>query len=1130
MTEDGENRSLTGAQSQICEECNSEAMDSGIEDLVNISDLNEMAILHNLRIRFKEDKIYTYISSILISVNPFKQLPLYTPEILERYRGGSRGKPPHVFAAANNSYANMLSEAHDQSVVISGESGAGKSEATKLILQFLTDVSHKASAAVQTSTSGPISNLEAQILAANPILEAFGNAKTLRNNNSSRFGKLITVNFDQKGSIVGGGIINYLLEKSRVVFQTAGERNYHIFYQLLSAAETDPAMTSEMKLQAPELFAFTSKSGVTHVDGISDDKDFDEMRNSMNILQFPPDIQHEVFRIVAGVLHFGNLKFREVKNSTAEDGSEITNEDILQHACSLWGCDKNEMIQFLTHRRVGTKADIVLVSYSVSQAMDARDAMVKRVYSELFQYLVDKINVELSHAGAPRHKFIGVLDIFGFESFLINSFEQLCINFCNEKLQFHFNEHIFKMEQALYSSEGISIPGSSFVDNQPTLDLLEARGVGVFSMIDEEINVPRGSDDGLLQKIFQKHADGKHPNMIRPSKKDVKDFLKSFGIQHYAGPVFYHVDKFLEKNKDQLHPDIVGVLQASNSVLVHKFFPVEDAAAAGAKTGKSGAAAASAKKTLGFQFKTQLNDLIATLNTTFPHFVRCMKSNDLKSGNVFNSSRMQDQLRYAGLVEVCRIRKLGFPVRRPFIEFYKRYRCMDLLSPDLDTLLKSLSKKGVLKDGEWAKGHTRVFMRTLQSYQLEVAREQSLIGIAVLVQKHGRKMIGIRKYKYYKKIITDIRGAIVNRVEEPLVALLEASFELPFNGGQVQVVQEAKVLVARIKEEKRVTKLLENAIVTRDINSLKNAIVVHASMTPPYPIPEAQAAKELLARLEEELIIKAALTQAISARDRQKLAELVARAKIMDFDCNEITQAVAVIARLDQELVLVKQLAAAIAKEDLDELNATFSECMQNGMETYYPKEMANAKQVQVVLHEREMAKLAERKKREAEEEERRRKLAEIEAKRNAQISAARTALQTAIASKDINQLNIALQEAISSGVQISEVDEARAVLEAQKNLQTARLQLQAAMKVLITKVETGISELDLQPLIFSVDAAEKVCVAYRFIVCIVYFNRHLCRWHVQLETSMRSLMPVKSSSHTRSLLRQRLSWSKQLL
>ncbi len=242
----------------------------------------------------------------------------------------------------------------------------------------------------------------------------------------------------------------------------------------------------------------------------------------------------------------------------------------------------------------------------------------------------------------------------------VNSFEQLCINFCNEKLQFHFNEHIFRMEQELYASEGINIPGTAFVDNQPTLDLLEAKVTGIFSMTDEEINVPRGSDEGLLQKVLAKHADGKHPNLIRPKARDCKDFLKNFGVLHYAGPVYYNVTNFLEKNKDQLHADIIGVLQASQSPLITKFFPEDDTPAPTHARSRGSVkptqTSSSSKKTLGFQFKTQLNELIATLNSTFPHFVRCMKSNDLKAGNVFTSSRMQDQLRYAGLVEVCRIR------------------------------------------------------------------------------------------------------------------------------------------------------------------------------------------------------------------------------------------------------------------------------------------------------------------------------------------------------------------------------------------------------------------------------------------------------------------------------------------
>eukprot|EP01036_Dinobryon_divergens_P023353 gene23353-31690_t len=1015
QTEDGENRNLTAAESALCEDCNPEALDSGIQDLVNISDLNEMSILHNLRIRFKEDLIYTNISSILISVNPFKLLPLYTPEKMEMYRNGSRGLPPHVFSIASNSYKNMLNESTDQSVVISGESGAGKSEATKLILQFLADVSSKSNPGNGGSgQQSQNSALEQQILAANPILEAFGNAKTLRNNNSSRFGKLITVNFDKNGSITGGGIINYLLEKSRVVFQTKGERNYHIFYQLLSAAETDPNLTAEFKLQAPDLFNFTSQSGVTNVDGISDEKDFEEVQNSMNILKFSEEEKHTVFKLVAGVLHFGNVKFKVDKKETAEDGSSVANPEVLAHAAKLWGCDPDMIQKFLTHRHIGTKADIVLVSYNISQAQDARDAMVK-------------------------------------------------------KLQFHFNEHIFRMEQSLYKEEGIIIPGTAFVDNQPTLDLLELKVTGIFSMCDEEINVPRGSDKGFLQKIYQKH-EGKHPNLIRPKNKDVLNHLNNFGVLHYAGPVFYNVDSFLEKNKDTLHSDIVGVLLNSNISMLKQMFPVEsEDAAPGRKS------AANTKKTLGFQFKSQLNDLIATLNSTFPHFVRCMKSNDKKSGNLFTSSRMQDQLRYAGLVEVCRIRKLGFPVRRPFQEFYKRYRCIELMAPDLDSLIKAMTSKGVLKAGEWAKGNTRMFMRTLQSSECEIAREKSLVGVAVIVQKYARRFIHRRKFKYFKKILADLAISIQRRQENELAQIIDMSFELPWGGAHIEVVKTAKVLLIRLRDEKKCSQLLENAIFMRDINSLHSALNVHAALIPPFDTPLAAEARTLLDRLEKELRLKNSLITAIAARDKVKLSTLISEAQAMNFTGNEVSQAIALVQRIDKEEGLLAALKDAMKREHLDDLNRAYSECMELGMDAYYGKDLSDAKELKALLVAREIAKEEERKKREAEEERQRKALEEIELKRNKQLQEAKSNLQTALLSSDIASLNKALQDAIQIGAQLPEVSQAREMLEALKNSQEVRSQLQAAIRVLEVKAESGISEMDLQPLIRALEVAEKV-------------------------------------------------------
>ena len=1132
-TEDGENHNLDAKSSEFCEECNPEAMNSEIQDLVNISDLNEMSILHNLRIRFKEDRIYTNISSILISVNPFKLLPLYTPAVLDMYRNGSRGLPPHVFGIAVNAYNNMLSDSADQAVVCSGESGAGKSEATKLILQFLTDVSSKASHTTggKPASSGETtksSTLEKQILAANPILEAFGNAKTLRNNNSSRFGKLITVNFDRNGSIIGGGIINYLLEKSRIVFQTEGERNYHIFYQLLSASDTDPQITERLKLQAPELFNFTSQSGVTHVDGISDDKDFEEVKNSMSILDFPQETQDKVMQIVASVLHFGNVKFKVQKNDNAEDGSVVANPEVLEYAAQLMGVDSAVMTKALTFRSMGTR-EIIFTSYNVTQAQDARDAMVKRVYGDPFQFLVNRINDQLSIGKQIRHKFIGVLDIFGFEHFevgwveyeecvniclavwavllrsreskfslfytvyfpifgilmtpvvviilcvycvlclflmQVNSFEQLCINFCNEKLQFHFNEHIFRMEQALYAEEGISIPGTAFVDNQPTLDLLELKGTGVFSMADEEINVPRGSDDGLLQKIMQKHA-GKHPNCMRPKPKECKDAHKCFGVLHYAGPVFYNITSFLEKNKDQLHSDIMGVLSGSTVDLVANMFPQEEEAQGGHK--------AKAKKTLGGQFKSQLNDLIATLNSTFPHFVRCMKSNDVKKGGVFTSSRMQDQLRYAGLVEVCRIRKLGYPVRRLFDEYFKRYHCVDLLAPDLDALNKSLTAKGVLKEGEWAKGHTRMFMRTLQNAELEAAREQSLKVVATILQKNARRMVARRKYKSWKKILLDVEAAIKQREEAALAAVIDLAFELPHGGVHLDVIKRAKALLLRIREEKRVTQLLQNAIEARNIDSLKSAIAVHAAVDPPFDTPLAAEAATLLKRLEDELAMKAALLAGISARNKTSLLDLIAKTKAMPYECDELSQAEGLVARMEQEEALLVKLKEALGKEDLDEANNFFSQCAELGMETYYSSQLNEARTAKKALLEK-LAKLEEERKRREEEEEReRQRLAAIEAKRLEQVRETREKLVATMNTKDVKAINTVLQAAINTGVNIPEIDTARALLQTLKKQAEVKSQLQAAVKVLEVKTETGINEVDLQPLAQAILVAEEV-------------------------------------------------------
>ena len=1038
-TEDGDKIKLDTAISASAVPCNTEALDVAIQDLCNISDLNEMSILHSLRIRFKQDFIYTNVSTILISVNPFKQLPIYTPQILENYRANARDLPPHIFGTASMAYDAMTASGHDQAVVISGESGAGKSEATKLILQFLAEVSYKGA---DTGASSATGSLEQQILAANPILEAFGNAKTLRNNNSSRFGKLITVNFDSNSSILGGVIINYLLEKSRVVFQMKGERNYHIFYQLLSAAESFPTLAEELKLQSPEMFNYLNQSGVVKIEGLSDYSEFEDVLNAMRVLNFSEDEKLEVFRIVTGVLYFGNVKFNAVKSSTADEASEIADTDALQHACKLWGVSADKMKNVLVSKNIGTR-EVVLVPYSVNQAIEARDAMVKRVYIDLFQIIVNRINTKLSVPKA-RKNFIGVLDIFGFESFEVNSFEQLCINYCNEKLQFYFNEHIFKMEQSLYSEEGITISSSAFVDNQPTLDLLEAKAVGIFGMIDEEINVPRGSDDSLLTKIFQKYD--KNPILLRPKAKDCKDHMKNFGIQHYAGSVFYNVTNFLEKNKDQLHGDIVQILSESSNNILKSVYNDDSS-----KSTKPGGK----KLTLGFQFKQQLADLINTLNSAHSHFVRCMKSNDRKQGNIFEASRMRDQLRYAGLVEVCRIRKLGYPLRRAFDDFFRRYRPLDLTAPNLAALIGTLEKKNVLTSGEWAKGKTKIFMRTQQSLNLELAREASLTIVARVIQRYARGFIFFKRFKFFKEVIADVHKANAKRDIDALSKALEKCAILPWGGNHLKYVIEAKSILARLREEARVLKLLENALAANEINGLKSSVAVALNMSPPYSHPLVKQAEEVIVKLESEIATKAELLAAINSRDLSSLSAAISNAQKINYSSIELQQATSLYKKIEEENTILANLSSAVASNNLQTMVTLISKCLEMGLSDR--PEVVNAQKVQAAnAKSLEMQAAME----------------EAQAKRRNDTDKVLHKLRLAMGSNDKATIELALQEALDLSINAAEVQMAKSMMQIFEMNENIGNIIRAELQSLNAKLESGLLPKDLTAFQSAVDTA----------------------------------------------------------
>jgi myosin heavy subunit len=956
-TEDGEVHELDAKTTEKLTVCHQEVLNSDVDNLIKLNDLNENAILHNLRIRFKEDLIYTYVSSILIAVNPFKMLPLYTPERLDEYKEkGARDLPPHVYAIADNAYRSMLSDDKSQSCICSGESGAGKTEATKSILQYLAEVSGGLSVKATDNTG----SLEQQILQANPVMEAFGNAKTSRNNNSSRFGKLISIMFDAKGSIVGGSIINYLLEKSRVVGQSNEERNYHIFYQILAGqhAEENEKLKA-LKLGEPEDYQYTNQSGCIHIDGVSDEKEFEDVRNAMTSLRLTPEEQLGVFRVTGALLVAGNLEFEVVQRQTQEDASEIKNMDCLKKVASMLDVEHADLNRSLTSHNIGAMSKI-LVAYSETQAKDARDAMVKKVYSNLFNWLIEKINATLAlgEGGATAKAQINVLDIFGFESFELNSFEQLCINYCNEKLQSHFNEHIFKLEQDEYKSQGVVVADTAFKDNQPCLDMLEMKNTGVFAMLDEEIRVPKGSDAGFLQKILDRYVvKEKHPNMKR-CKPAHKHSRESFIVDHYAGEVVYTVTSFLEKNKDALGDDIQEVLKCSGDAFVVGLMTEKAKDAPAEKKGKArGRSARPAKKpTLGEQFKEQLASLMKTLKSTAPHFVRTMKPNSVKKGDIFTSAMMLEQLRYAGLLEVCRIRQIGYPVRRDFESFFKRFKPCVPSAKNLDELIEGLTKNGVFIKDEWAKGTNKMFMRNQQSTILEQNREDAFSEVTSTIQRSVRRMLARCKYLTWKATLTAVEAACKSRDFESLQANMHLCDDLPNYGKHLKLVREAKVLLARLQEEDRIKTLIKTAIDDRQISDLRSAVQAAEGMSPPLDDPCVAEAKSVIARLEEEEKLIANIKKAIESRNLADLSKLLDAADELDppLDNDVTSQGHTLKKRLEEEGQVLEGLKGAIAERSLANLRVFLTKAEEMGLKN---PELAEGKKMQEILIKEQQAR-----------------------------------------------------------------------------------------------------------------------------------------------------------------------------
>ncbi|XP_058601232.1 unconventional myosin-VIIb [Onychostoma macrolepis] len=710
----------------------------GVDDMIRLGDLSEAGLLRNLLVRHKQGSIYTYIGSVLVAMNPYQMLPIYTAEQVDQYHGRKLGElPPHIFAIADSCYYNMRRNNRNQCCIISGESGAGKTESTKLILQFLAAV------------SGQHSWVEQQIIHANPVLEAFGNAKTIRNDNSSRFGKYVEVFFNKGGVIEGAHMEQYLLEKSRVCHQAPQERNYHIFYCMLSGMQNDHKKT--LSLGDASQFKYLTEGGCLTCDGRDDTDEFGRIRSALKILTFSDRDCWEIYKLLAAILHMGNIDFQSTIMNNM-DSCDVMSSSHFSVTAKLLEVDDVVLDKSLTHRSFMTNREIVTKPLSSEQATDTRDAFAKAMYGRLFVWMFTKINsaIHKPQTDEPSYtrKSIGLLDIFGFENFPQNSFEQLCINYANEHLQQFFVKHIFKLEQDEYSKEGILWKRIGFNDNQKTLDLLAIKPLNILALIDEESTFPKGTDATMLNKINKEHNGNK---LFMSSKSN---HGMQFGVKHFAGTVYYDCEGFLEKNRDSLSMDIMELVQKSSNKLLKQIFEKEMNTNSVKNNNKINKILMTPKNslrqvndsrrqisTLSGQFRQSLDSLMKALSLCQPFFIRCFKPNDKKMPMVFNRELCMQQLRYSGMLETIKIRKLGYPIRHTFKEFLQRYRVL-LKTVQCDPNTEPAANccaaicRAMIKDEEdWKIGKTKVFLRDHHDSFLELEREQELYRKALIIQR-----------------------------------------------------------------------------------------------------------------------------------------------------------------------------------------------------------------------------------------------------------------------------------------------------------------------------------------------------------------------------------------------------------
>ncbi|PIC37695.1 hypothetical protein B9Z55_016234 [Caenorhabditis nigoni] len=944
-----------------------------VEDNCALMHLNEATLLNNCRLRYKNGKIYSYVANILISINPYQTIDgFYSTQKIKEYRGKSLGqKEPHIYAIADKSYREMRRHKKPQSIIVSGESGAGKTESQKSVLRYLCEN--------WGAEAGPI---QQRLLETNPILEAFGNAKTLRNNNSSRFGKFVQIHFGEKGNVAGGYVSHYLLETSRICRQASGERNYHIFYQLI--AGTSPELHNYLALEQPHCFNYLKNGFVgffTHPNSNSSTKipksrwsdsrfsqdsmvddflDFQRLENALKLSGLKEKEIMFIWTTIAGVLHLGNIEFEE-NIGDSKGGCKVSggSEGAVEQAARLLGLETMELKMGLCARimqtKGGARGTLIRVPLKSQEASAGRDALSKAIYTKLFDWLVSRINQSIPFEKSTH--FIGVLDVAGFEFYAVNSFEQFCINFCNEKLQNFFNERILKEEQALYEKEGLNVRKIEFVDNQDCIELFEMKSKGLFDLLDEEARLPTPSFKNFTKRAHEENR--KHFRLDTPRKSKVKSHREmrddeGLLIRHYAGSVCYETKHFVEKNDDQLHNSLQILIEQSTSSLLVSLFPSSSDSIKSGNKLKS--------QSVGSKFKSQLSVLLKKLESTRTHFVRCIKPNNQMIPWQFDGSAILSQLQCAGMTSVLKLMQDGFPSRTSFGDLYSSYqRNLPPKLARLDSRLfaKCLFRALGLDQHDFQFGLTKVFFRAGKFAEFDQMMRQDPEHMMSLINKVNDWLVKSRwrqaQYAVWSVIKLKNKIAYRNAQVTKLQSMTRGYLARQKFSRQIAIYRKACNLLRNSKEiEKILSHLNENSrakwtssahLTIKDLEKL----VSHVKLASVDQIEKAENAYEHYVKRVDSMILDLRRQQKSDEVEEleRKRREEEEKERVMKEEKERLKRMEEQKARIqkEHEAQLVEQIKKAAKEKEENEKSA-----QQEKLDAIVPNRLADSDGIAVVM------------------------------------------------------------------------------------------------------------------------------------------------------------------------------------